>query len=263
MTPGPDPGWSGTDPLRQIHAAAAELAWTADEIREICARTTATLTAAATRSPGFPAGIHWSLLRALTNRAGLGYAFEGGRFGGSAARLGALAGRSSLATLVAGTSVRLRIAAVLHQHPELAADPVIRRLLDAVGADRDVEAIRAVRALFREKGATRAIGAIAPLLGEVLAMRALLGENSFGDRTTRPAATGLASRAGSPSGVLGRAARRRYGGGDGGAAAPAEQGPGTAAWGRPLPGAVLAGLVLAGLVAVVVWRRRAGRASRG
>ncbi|OUC98438.1 hypothetical protein [Streptosporangium minutum] len=257
-----DPEQSGTDHLRQVHDAAAELAWTAEEIRRICARTTATLAAAATRSPWFPAGIHWSLLRALTNREGLGYAFEGGWFGARAARLGALAGRSSLATLVAVTSLRLRIAGVLHRNPELAADPVIRRLLDAAGADRDVEAVQAGRALCGEKGATGAIGGIAPVFGEVLAMRAPLDENPFNDQTGWSAATGRgpsfndqtgwsAATGGGPS----RPGRDVVGP----AVSPASAAPRRSR--RLLLAGGLAGLVAA--VAVTAWRRRARRASRG
>lgn len=259
MTAGPDgPERSGTDHLRQVHDAAAELAWTAEEIRRICARTTATLTAAATRSPWFPAGIHWSLLRALTNRGGLGYAFEGGRFGGPAARLGALAGRSSLATLVAVTSLRLRIAGVLHRYPELAADPVMRRLLDAAGADRDVDAVRAVRALCREKGATGAIGGVAPVFGEVLAMRALLDENPFNDQTGWSTATGRGSSCHGRD-VAHSAGPRRSAVSPASALSPASAGPRRSR--RLLLAGGLAGLAAA--VAVAAWRRRARRASRG
>ncbi|MDP9867752.1 MULTISPECIES: hypothetical protein [Streptosporangium] len=248
-----DPQWPGTDPLQQLHAAAAELARTAEEIREICARTTAALTAAATRSPGFPSGIHWSLLRALTNRGGLGYAFEGGRFGGPAARLGALAGRSSLATLVAVTSLRLRIAGVLHQHPELAADPVMRRLLDAVGADRDTEAVRAIRALFREKRTVRAVSDIAPIFGEVLAMRALFDDNPFNDQSGRPAAADRGPAAEPLPGLPGGATRRRDGGEGAAGTACAPHG---SRWLLLLTG-------LAGLVIAAACLRRARRAPRG
>ncbi|MEV0197119.1 hypothetical protein, partial [Nonomuraea sp. NPDC050691] len=114
----------------------------------------------------------------------------GGRPAVLAAALGALAGAESLAVRVLATSLRLRIAAVAVDHPELTGDPMLSRLIEAAAADRDLEAVRALRALLRDRGAVRVLSQLAPVFGEVLALRALLDENPLNDATAWLIATG-------------------------------------------------------------------------
>ncbi|MEU0568507.1 hypothetical protein ABZ297_24425, partial [Nonomuraea sp. NPDC005983] len=133
---------------------------------------------------------HRALLRAITHGKGLGYAPTGGRLVTLAAKLGAMAGAESLAVRVLATSLRLRIAAVAADHPELASDPMLDRLIEAAAADRDLEAVRALRALLKDRGAVRALSQLAPIFGEVLALRALLDENPLNDATAWLIATG-------------------------------------------------------------------------
>ncbi|MEU7856164.1 hypothetical protein [Nonomuraea sp. NPDC049141] len=179
-------------PLRD---AARELVDIGVTIREAAAHTTAALTDGAllralphAPSPGYLA--HRALLRAILNRKGLGYAVTGGRLGTLAAKLGGMVGAESLAVRVLATSLRLRITAVAVDHPELTGDPMLARLIEAAAADRDLEAIRALRALLKDRGAVRALSGLAPIFGEVLALRALLDENPLNDDTAWLIATG-------------------------------------------------------------------------
>ncbi|MCZ0985075.1 acetoacetate decarboxylase family protein [Streptomyces diastatochromogenes] len=178
------------DAKELLRRCARDVVDVAEAIREVSARTSTalfapTLTTSARRRPRTGLVAQWALLRALTNKEGLGgsaiTAAKGmGRVLGAA---GEVLGRESLAALVAVTSLRLRIAAVLFDHPEFERDPGMRRLLDAVTADRDLEAVRALRALFRDQGAQRALSGLAPLMAELLAIRALLDEDPKNDET--------------------------------------------------------------------------------
>ncbi|MFD1541255.1 hypothetical protein [Nonomuraea guangzhouensis] len=178
-----------------LRDAARELVDIGVTIREAEVHTTAALTDGAllralphAPSPGYLA--HRALLRAILNRKGLGYAVTGGRLGTLAAKLGGMAGAESLAVRVLATSLRLRIAAVAVDHPELTGDSMLTRLIEAAAADRDLEAIRALRALLKDRGAVRALSGLAPIFGEVLALRALLDENPLNDDTAWLIATG-------------------------------------------------------------------------
>ncbi|WP_433246105.1 hypothetical protein ACQPYK_44640 [Streptosporangium sp. CA-135522] len=178
-----------------LRAAARELADIGATIQERSAHATAALTDGAVlgalrRAPAEGCRAQRALLRAVTNRQGLGYAFSGGRLGDLAARLGGMAGAESLTVLVLATSLRLRIAAVALDHPELVGDPLLNRLIGAVGADRDIESVRALRALLKDRGAVRALSELAPAFGEVLALRALLDENPLNDTAAWLIATG-------------------------------------------------------------------------
>lgn len=182
-------------PAGPLRAAARELVDVAVTVREAAAHATAALTdpALLRALPAAPAAgrsAYRALLRATTSRRGLGYALTGGPLVTLAAKAGAMAGAESLAVRVLATSLRLRIAAVTADHPELARDPLIGRLIDAAAADRDLDAVRALRALLRERGAARALSGLAPILGEVLALRALLDENPLNDTTAWLIATG-------------------------------------------------------------------------
>jgi hypothetical protein len=84
----------------------------------------------------------------------------------------------------------LRLAAVQVRHQELAADPLLRRLVQAVSAGREIETLRIVRALFGDRGAGRTLSDIAPMFGEILAMQALLDTNPLNDTVGWVMATG-------------------------------------------------------------------------
>ncbi|MEV7969394.1 hypothetical protein AB0O34_25925 [Sphaerisporangium sp. NPDC088356] len=183
---------SAAKPLR---TAARELAEIGAAIQETSAHATAALTdgavlGALVRAPAEGYRAQRALLRAVTNRRGLGYAVAGGRLGGLAARAGGMAGAESLAVLILATSLRLRIAAVTEDHPELVADPLMGRLIEAVGADRDIQSLRALRAMLKDRGAVRTLSGLAPVFGEVLALRALLDENPLNDTAAWLIATG-------------------------------------------------------------------------
>ncbi|GAA0431802.1 hypothetical protein Acor_03990 [Acrocarpospora corrugata] len=179
---------------RRLLQVAAELVAVAEQIEAVSVRATAALTrelrpgALLRAVPGFRP--QRRLFRALTRRAGLGIAFSGGPLGRPIARLSGLAGPGRLAVHVLVLSLRLRIAAVELSHPEVARDPVLRRLIEAISQDRDVAAARALRALFKDRGAEDALSAIAPMFGEILALRALLDENPFNDAVGWAMATG-------------------------------------------------------------------------
>jgi hypothetical protein len=188
---------------RLLRVAARELADIGVTIREASLHATAALTDGAVlralpRAPLDGCRAQRALLRAVTDRHGLGYGVSGGRLGGLAAKLGGMAGAESLAVLVLATSLRLRIAAVTLAHPELAGDPLTARLIEAAGSDRDVEALRALRALLKDRGAVRALSDLAPVFGEVLALRALLDENPLNDAAAWLIATGKGYASGDP-----------------------------------------------------------------
>ncbi|WP_208897008.1 acetoacetate decarboxylase family protein [Streptomyces incarnatus] len=193
----------GQDAGELLRRCARDVADVAEGIRAVSARTgtalfAPSLAASARRRPRTGLAAQWALLRALTNRQALGgsaiSAPKGmGQVLGAA---GEALGRESLAALVAVTSLRLRIAAVLLDHPEFARDPGMRRLLAAVTADRDREAVRALRALFRDPGAQRALSGLAPLMAELVAVRALLAEDPRHDDTGRALVAGREPSAG-------------------------------------------------------------------
>ncbi|MET8612553.1 acetoacetate decarboxylase family protein [Streptomyces misionensis] len=180
----PAPG--GPDPAEALRGCAREVLEVAEGIRAVAERTATTLRApglTATRRTGLAA--RWALLRALAGGGrGLGDpagTTADGPHRGAARVLGA-AGRAlggdSLAALVALTSLRLRVAAVLADHPELAYVPGMRLLTRALAADRDRDAVRALRALLHDRTAQRALSGLAPLISELLAVRDVLDGRS-------------------------------------------------------------------------------------
>ncbi|WP_317446909.1 acetoacetate decarboxylase family protein [Streptomyces collinus] len=187
----------GQEAEELLRRCARELMVVADGLREVSARTGAalfapSLAASVRERPRTGLAARWALLRALTGGRGLG-----GPVGvpphGTGRLLGAaraVLGRESLAALVAVGSLRLRMAAVLAGHPGYGRDPGMRRLTDAVAAHKDAEAVRALRALFRDPGAQRALSGLAPLMTQLLAVRALLDEEPRPDRTRRKASGG-------------------------------------------------------------------------
>jgi hypothetical protein len=193
----------GQDARELLRGCARDAVEVAEGIRAVSVRTSTALfasplTASARRRPRTGLAAQWALLRALTGRQGLGgSAITAPRgMGHVLGAAGEVLGRESLAALVAVTSLRLRIAAVLVDHPEFVRDPGMRRLLEAVTADRDLEAVRALRALFRDQGAQRALSGVAPLTAGLLAVRALLDEDPGNDETRRALAAGREPSAG-------------------------------------------------------------------
>ncbi|WP_424533297.1 hypothetical protein ACOZ38_23345 [Sphaerisporangium viridialbum] len=185
----------GAPAAKPLRTAARELAEIGAAIQETSAHATAALADGAVlgalwRAPAEGYRAQRALLRAVTDRRGLGYAVAGGRLGGLAARAGGMVGAESLAVLILATSLRLRIAAVTEDHPELAGDPLMGRLIEAVGAARDIQSLRALRALLKDRGAVRTLSGLAPVFGEVLALRALLDENPLNDTAAWLIATG-------------------------------------------------------------------------
>ncbi|MER6464060.1 hypothetical protein ABT278_26850 [Streptomyces sp. NPDC001228] len=188
---------SGPPAEEVLRECALDVVDVAEGIREVCARTSSVLfapalTASARRRPRTGCAARWALLRALTDRQGLGGAAvvapDGvGRLLGAA---GEALGRESLAAQVAVASLRLRIAAVLLGHPEFAQDPGMRRLTAAVGADPDSEAVRALRALLKDRDARRSLAGLTPVLTELLAVHGLLGEDPVSDETAWALAAG-------------------------------------------------------------------------
>ncbi|MDF5753251.1 hypothetical protein [Spongiactinospora sp. TRM90649] len=178
-----------------LRAAARDLVEIAETIQAAAVHATTALggsvsPAALRRAPVAGLRAQRALAHAVTDARGLGYSPAGGRLATLAARLGSMAGAESLAVRVLATSLRLRIAAVALDHPELTGDPMLTRLIEAAAADRDLEAVRALRALLRDRGSVRALSALAPVFGEVLALRALLDENPLNDATAWLIATG-------------------------------------------------------------------------
>lgn len=179
----------------RLRTMARELVDIAVTVQDAAAHTTTALTDSALlralpHAPSAAQPAYRALLKATTNKQGLGYAFTGNRLATATAKAGAILGVESLAIRVLATSLRLRIAAVALTHPELTEDPMLTRLINAAAADRDLEAIRALRALLKDRGTVHALSQLAPIFGEVLALRALLDENPLNDTTAWLIATG-------------------------------------------------------------------------
>ncbi|GAA2404904.1 hypothetical protein GCM10010191_10810 [Actinomadura vinacea] len=187
---------TGEDGARVLRETARELAEVAATLREASRHTTAAATDGAVygslhRAPAAGARAQRAVLRAVT-------ALSGGPVGTLGARLGGMAGTRSLAVRVMTASLRLRIAAVCLDNPELVTDPVLARLQEAVAADREMDAVRALCALIRDRGTARALTAIAPIFGEFLALRALLDRNPLNDHTAWLIAGGEAAATADP-----------------------------------------------------------------
>ncbi|SDG35010.1 Acetoacetate decarboxylase (ADC) [Sinosporangium album] len=174
--------------LAVVGQVAAEIARAADEIRGVSARLTATvsrlgLAGARGRAARSALAAQRALLRAVVSPRGLGYALTGGRLGATAERIGGWTGQESLAVMVAVTSLRLRIAAVAEAHPECMTDPALHRLIQAVSADKSLQAARALREIVKDRGIQQTLTRIAPIFIELLAVNALLDENPANDES--------------------------------------------------------------------------------
>ncbi|GGT02824.1 MULTISPECIES: lipase family protein [Streptomyces] len=134
----------------------------------------------ALRRPAWAAGTALSCLRALTSRAGLGFAANGGAVGEAARIAGNLTRRRPAAVAMAVDAFALRIEAATAAHPNLGSSHA-RRLTDALVAGDRLEAVRALHALVERLGVTRALTTISPVIMELLALIGLLDENPVND----------------------------------------------------------------------------------
>ncbi|MEV6779554.1 hypothetical protein [Streptomyces syringium] len=169
-----------------LAAVARMLGEVAGVIREAGRTVTAIATdpqlaASLGRSPRTGVRAVRALARTLTEPAGLGYAPDGGRVGRAAWLGGVLTSRENLAVAVAVTSLKLRIRLCAVRHPEFIEDGPVRRLLGAIEADRQTQALRVFHRAVRADGAERALATLAPSLTEVMAWNALVDENPFND----------------------------------------------------------------------------------
>lgn len=182
--------------IEQYKKVARELSAIAQTIHEIAQRTTAVFASAAPPRTPREAGADYArkaaLLRALTHESGLGFALAGGRLGSAGAFVGDLLGRSSLATALLVLSLRLRLNALQLVHPEMTEDPKLAHFIEAVHAHHELEILRALRKLFDDEGAVRALSSLAPMFAEILSLKALLDRNPFNDATAWRIATGAA-----------------------------------------------------------------------
>ncbi|MFD9728810.1 hypothetical protein [Streptomyces sp. NPDC059072] len=144
-------------------------------------------------------GVHrlgWrTLLRTLTEPAGLGWAPRGRGVAGVGRIAGVLTGRESLAISIAVCGLRARIRAAGTSCPELLADPGAAAVLTAVGEGRQGEAVRLFRRIVRDQGAEHAFALLSPYFADILAWSALTDVNPFNDHAGWQVATGRAQEA--------------------------------------------------------------------
>ncbi|MGW5850239.1 hypothetical protein ACWFQ8_20210 [Streptomyces sp. NPDC055254] len=133
-----------------------------------------------------------TLLRTLTDPAGLGWAPRGRGVARAGRLAGILTGRENLAVSMAVCGLRARIGAAAAHHPELLDDPGAAAVLRAVGEDRQAEAVRLFRRIVRDRGAEHAFPLLAPAFADVLAWHALTDANPFNDHAGWQVATGRA-----------------------------------------------------------------------
>ncbi|MGP3973508.1 hypothetical protein ACTWQF_05605 [Streptomyces sp. 8N114] len=200
-----------TDPdVARLHELCRELGEAADAVRR--ASRYAGELALGTRLPVRALGSSRaraalrSLLHALTDPAGLGWAAEGRHPAARAAWLtGVLTSRESLAVSLAVAGLKARIRAAAVTHPELLTDPDTARVLRAIDDDRQREALRTFKSIIGSQGAERAFALLAPSFGDILAWNALTDENPFNDDAAWEIATGRTLTGAEP--VLGIGAR--------------------------------------------------------
>ncbi|MFF4578654.1 hypothetical protein [Streptomyces sp. NPDC001389] len=133
-----------------------------------------------------------TLLRTLTDPAGLGWAPRGRGVARAGWFAGVLAGRESLAVSAAVCGLKARIRVARTNRPELLADPGSAAVLRAVDRGRQADAARAFRTLLRERGPGPAFSLLAPAFADILAWHALTDENPFNDHAGWQVATGRA-----------------------------------------------------------------------
>ncbi|MGW0750139.1 hypothetical protein [Streptomyces sp. NPDC002587] len=133
-----------------------------------------------------------TLLRTLTDPAGLGWGPRGRGVAGAGRLAGMIAGRESLAISVAVCGLRVRIRAASAARPELLRDPGAAAVLRAAEEGRQAQAARLFRGIMRVRGAEHAFSLLAPAFADVLAWKALTDVNPFNDHGGWQVATGRA-----------------------------------------------------------------------
>ncbi|MFE2164981.1 hypothetical protein ACFXB3_07900 [Streptomyces sp. NPDC059447] len=136
-----------------------------------------------------------TLLRTLTDPAGLGWAPRGRGVAWVGRIAGVMTGRESLAISIAVCGLRARIRAAGTSCPELLADPGAAAVLTAVREGRQGEAVRRFRHIVRDQGAEHAFGLLSPYFADILAWSALTDVNPFNDHAGWQVATGRAQEA--------------------------------------------------------------------
>ncbi|MFI6146797.1 hypothetical protein [Streptomyces sp. NPDC051109] len=188
-----------TDPVAELlDALCRELAEAADAVGE-AARHASEL-ALGTRLPTAALGRRrarsrhgWrTLLRTLTDPAGLGWAPRGRGVARAGWFAGILTGRESLAVSLAVCGLKARIRAASADRSDLLDDPDCAAILRAVDEDRQAAAVRVFRRLMRERGAERAFALLSPSFADLFAWNALTDANPFNDHAGWQVATGRA-----------------------------------------------------------------------
>ncbi|MEW2417304.1 hypothetical protein AB0953_26760 [Streptomyces sp. NPDC046866] len=136
-----------------------------------------------------------TLLRTLTDPAGLGWAPRGRGVARAGWLAGILTGRESLAVSLAVCGLKARIRTAGLDRPELLADPDCAAIARAVAEDRQAAAVRSFRRVMREQGAERAFALLAPSFADLFAWNALTDANPFNDHAGWQVATGRAEPA--------------------------------------------------------------------
>ncbi|WP_051832553.1 hypothetical protein [Streptomyces katrae] len=133
-----------------------------------------------------------TLLRTLTDPAGLGWAPRGRGVARAGWFAGILTGRESLAVSLAVCGLKARIRVASAGRPDLLDDPDCAAILRAVDEDRQAAAVRVFRRLVRDRGAERAFALLSPSFADLFAWNALTDVNPFNDHAGWQVATGRA-----------------------------------------------------------------------
>lgn len=211
-TPGTSATSAPTDPdADQLAALCRELAEAADAVGE--ASRYASRLALGSRLPVTALGLGsrrraaWrTLLRALTDPDGLGWAARGRGVARAGWLAGVVTGRESLAVSLAVCGLRGRIRAESTRNPARSADPAAAEVFLAVEEGRQADAARAFRELVRRRGEGPAFALLNPSFADILAWNALTDDNPFNDHAGWQVATG---RAVAPEPLLGIGAALR------------------------------------------------------
>ncbi|MDD9380717.1 hypothetical protein M8Z33_29505 [Streptomyces sp. ZAF1911] len=197
-TPGTSATSAPTDPdADQLGALCRELAEAADAVGE--AARYASRLALGSRLPVTALGLGsrrraaWrTLLRALTDPDGLGWAARGRGVARAGWLAGVFTGRESLAVSLAVCGLKGRIRAESTRNPARSADPAAAEVFLAVEEDRQADAARAFRELVRRRGEGPAFALLNPSFADILAWNALTDDNPFNDHAGWQVATGRA-----------------------------------------------------------------------
>ncbi|MBT2448814.1 hypothetical protein J7F03_17290 [Streptomyces sp. ISL-43] len=133
-----------------------------------------------------------TLLRTLTDPAGLGWAPRGRGVARAGWLAGVLARRESLAVSLAVCGLKGRIRVACTRNPGMPADPAAAEVFRAVEEDRQADAVREFRDLMRRQGAGPAFALLNPSFADILAWSALTDDNPLNDHAGWQVATGRA-----------------------------------------------------------------------